>query len=187
MTDLPHGSNVSGQQPVAAPDALQRLWAPWRYNYVSQPNVTADMPAGCPFCVLPAKPATNDADSLILHRGEHNVIMLNAYPYNPGHLMVLPYSHTAALADLDEVTATELFQLTRRCVTLLENTLGCTGVNLGMNLGAPAGAGIADHLHMHAVPRWSGDTNFLTVTGSTRVLPRALDEIYQALLAGFNT
>ncbi|MEX2533605.1 MAG: HIT domain-containing protein [Nitriliruptoraceae bacterium] len=188
MTDTPHGLDVSGQQPDAAPDALQRLWAPWRYSYVAKPDDTpADKPAGCPFCVLPAKPASNDAASLILHRGQHNFIMLNAYPYNPGHLMVLPYTHTASLPGLDDDTATELFQLTRRSVALLETVLACTGVNLGMNLGAHAGAGIAEHLHLHAVPRWSGDTNFMTVAGSTRVLPRALDDIYDELAASFNT
>jgi len=169
-------------RPTAAPDALQRLWAPWRFDYV-----TAEAPPdGCPFCVLPARAKTHDRASLILHRGVHNVVMLNAYPYNPGHLMVLPYTHTAALTELDEAASTELFLLTRRCVAVLNATLECDGVNLGMNLGAAAGAGIADHLHMHAVPRWSGDTNFLTVAASTRVLPRALDEMYAALDGGFN-
>lgn len=169
----------TGQRPN---DTLQRLWAPWRYAYVAQDDTQID---GCPFCVLPARPTTQDRDGLIVYRGEHNVVMLNAYPYNPGHLMVLPYTHTADLGDLDDATATEMFLLTRRCVALLDTRLHCDGVNVGMNLGAAAGAGIADHLHMHAVPRWSGDTNFLTVAGNTRVLPRALDDMYDELAAHF--
>lgn len=173
--------NATPQQPS---DALQRLWAPWRYDYVANNDNSI---VGCPFCVLPARPADRDRDGLILHRGKHNVVMLNAYPYNPGHLMVLPYTHTAHLTDLDDSAANELFQLTRSCVAQLENALHCDGVNVGMNLGAAAGAGIADHLHMHAVPRWSGDTNFLTVTGNTRVLPRALADMYDALASGFAT
>jgi ATP adenylyltransferase len=162
-------------------DAVQRLWAPWRYAYVAN----AEPLDGCPFCVLPARAPEQDDTSLILYRGTYNVVMLNAYPYNPGHLMVLPYSHTADLQDLDAPVATELFALTQRCVAVLTDRLHCSGVNLGMNLGAAAGAGIADHLHMHAVPRWAGDTNFLTVAGNTRVLPRALGEMYHELADGF--
>jgi len=177
--DAPFATPPAG---VGAPDALQRLWAPWRFSYVSDSNPIE----GCPFCVLPARPTTDDRASLILYRGTHNVVMMNAYPYNPGHLMVLPYTHTAALDALDAGVADELFALTRTCVTVLEHTLGCDGVNLGMNLGSAAGAGIADHLHMHAVPRWSGDTNFLTVTASARVLPRALDDMYEQLHTGFH-
>lgn len=184
MTEGHQGVQRSGQQP--APDGLQRLWAPWRYSYVAKADETPEPNTpDCPFCALPAKPAGEDRTSLILHRGTHNVIMLNAYPYNPGHLMVLPYTHTATLATLTDDGAAELFHFTRRCVSLLETALSCSGVNLGMNLGADAGAGIADHLHMHAVPRWAGDTSFLTVAGSTRVLPRALDEMYDVLAATF--
>lgn len=176
MTDA---SSPSGQRPN---DTLQRLWAPWRYAYVTQDDDVID---GCPFCVLPSRPAEQDRAGLIVYRGEHNVVMLNAYPYNPGHLMVLPYTHTADLAELSDAAATEMFHLSRQCVALLQNRLHCDGVNVGMNLGAAAGAGIADHLHMHAVPRWAGDTNFMTVTGNTRVLPRALDDMYAELADAF--
>lgn len=176
MTDA---ATPSGQRPN---DTLQRLWAPWRYAYVTQNDDVID---GCPFCVLPSRPVEQDRAGLIVHRGTHNVVMLNAYPYNPGHLMVLPYAHMADLAELSDAAATEMFHLTRQCVALLDDRLHCDGVNVGMNLGAAAGAGIADHLHMHAVPRWAGDTNFMTVTGHTRVLPRALDDMYAELADAF--
>lgn len=166
-----------------APDALQRLWAPWRATYVQ----AAEPIHGCPFCVLPQQPVANDEAGLILHRGEHAYVMMNAYPYNPGHLMVLPYAHEADLVLLDDDTATELFTLTRQSVGVLTETLNCDGVNLGMNLGSAAGAGIPDHVHMHAVPRWDGDTNFLTVAADARVLPRSMTAMYHELAAGFNT
>jgi ATP adenylyltransferase len=140
---------------------------------------------GCPFCVLPDRGEDRDAESLILTRGERCYVILNAYPYNPGHLMVVPYEHVADLETLDDATSAELFELGRVSVGVLRRQLGAQGVNLGMNLGTTAGAGIADHVHLHAVPRWGGDTNFVSVIGAARVLPRALEEVYDALVAGF--
>ncbi len=162
-------------------DALQRLWAPWRFGYIGG----ADPVVGCPFCVIPARDPAEDRRSLILHRGEHAFVIFNAYPYNPGHLMVVPYTHEPDLEALDDEVAHELFELGRRSVRVLKERVHCQGINLGMNLGKAGGAGIAEHLHLHAVPRWSGDTNFISVIGAARVLPRALEEMYDELAPGF--
>ena len=170
----------SDQSGVGA-DQLQRLWAPWRFGYL----VGEDEIDGCPFCVLPARGRARDRDSLILARGEQAYVIFNAYPYNPGHLMVCPYAHVGEVEDLDEPTAQELWSLARRAVSVLKERVACEGVNLGMNLGAAGGAGISEHLHLHVVPRWSADTNFLSVVGSSRVLPRALEEMYDELAPGF--
>ncbi|TVP69674.1 MAG: HIT domain-containing protein [Nitriliruptor sp.] len=162
-------------------EGLQRLWAPWRFGYIAG----ADPVDGCPFCVLPARDAAMDRESLILYRGDHAYVIFNAYPYNPGHLMVVPYEHVAELEQLDVEVAAEVFALGRETVRILKERIGAQGINLGMNLGAVAGAGITDHLHLHAVPRWGGDTNFMSVVGAARVLPKALEEMYDELLPGF--
>ncbi len=140
---------------------------------------------GCPFCVLPARGPGADAASLILHRGEHAFVILNAYPYNPGHLMAVPYRHVAGL---DEVTSDELHEmadLCQRAVRALKAASGPHAFNVGINVGGLAGAGIADHLHQHVVPRWGGDTNFMPVVGQTRVLPELLEETYARLAPAF--
>ena len=168
------------QQGVAAED-LQRLWAPWRFGYIAGGAPIE----GCPFCVLPARDPAEDRSNLILHRGESAYVIFNAYPYNPGHLMVVPYAHERDLEALDDAAAAEVWALGRRSVAVLKDTLACGGVNLGMNLGAAGGAGIADHLHLHVVPRWIGDTNFISVVGASRVLPRALEELYDEVVRGF--
>jgi ATP adenylyltransferase len=162
-------------------DGLQRLWAPWRFGYLAGD----DPVVGCPFCVIPARDPADDRRSLILHRGDHAFVIFNAYPYNPGHLMVVPYGHEAELEELDDEAAHELFELSRTAVRVLKERVHCQGVNLGMNLGKAGGAGIAEHLHLHAVPRWVGDTNFISVVGAARVLPRALEEMYDELAPGF--
>ncbi len=162
-------------------DGIQRLWAPWRSGYI----IGGDEIEGCPFCVLPARGRAHDRENLVLFRGEHCFVIFNAYPYNPGHVMVVPFAHLSRLDKLDEPTAGELWQLGRRSAVVLTERLGAEGVNLGMNLGRAAGAGISDHLHLHAVPRWVGDTNFVSVIGATRILPRALDEMYDELAPGF--
>jgi ATP adenylyltransferase len=175
------GRDARHDQPGVAVEELQRLWAPWRFGYVAG----GEPLEGCPFCVLPARPTDRDRESLILHRGEHAYVIFNAYPYNPGHLMVVPYAHVAHLEQLDPAGADELWLLGRRAVAVLKERVGAQGVNLGMNLGGAAGAGIAEHLHLHAVPRWYGDTNFITVVGAARVLPRALEEMWDELAPGF--
>ncbi|MFT5222800.1 MAG: ATP adenylyltransferase [Glaciecola sp.] len=171
-------------QPAPA-DGFDRLWAPWRFGYVSGEG---DKPRieGCPFCVLPDRSAEHDRESLILHRGERAYVIANAYPYNPGHLMVIPYAHQADLEMLDQDTADEVWNLSRRSVAVLKERFSAQGVNLGANLGSVAGAGIAPHLHMHLVPRWGGDTNFISVIGAARVLPQALAEVYDRLLGAWD-
>ncbi|WP_052667302.1 HIT family protein [Nitriliruptor alkaliphilus] len=168
-------------QPGVATDQLQRLWAPWRFGYVAG----GEPLDGCPFCVLPARDPARDRESLILHRGEHAFVIFNAYPYNPGHVMIVPYTHEADLEALAADASAEVWELARRTVAILRRELRAQGVNLGMNLGTAGGAGIADHLHLHAVPRWGGDTNFISVVGAARVLPQALDEIYEHLAPAF--
>ncbi len=181
-TDGPRGGRGGRHdQPGIAVESLQRLWAPWRLGYVA-----GDDPIeGCPFCVLPERGPERDRESLILARGEHAYVISNAYPYNPGHLMVVPYRHHAELEALDAAVAGEVWELGRRAVGVLKERLGAGGVNLGINLGAAGGAGIAEHLHLHAVPRWVGDTNFISVVGAARVLPAALEELYDQLAPGF--
>ena len=173
--------DTRSDQPGVGIEGLQRLWAPWRFGYIAG----ADRVEGCPFCVLPARDPALDRASLILHRGDHAYVIFNAYPYNPGHLMVVPYEHVADLEQLDAEVAAEVFGLGRETVRILKERIGAQGINLGMNLGAVAGAGITDHLHLHAVPRWGGDTNFMSVVGAARVLPKALEELYDELLPGF--
>jgi ATP adenylyltransferase len=175
------GSDARQDQPGVAPDELQRLWAPWRFGYIDG----GERIAGCPFCVLPARDRDRDRESLILNRGRTAYVILNAYPYNPGHLMVCPYEHVAELEDLDGPCADELWELARAAVPILKERVRCQGVNIGLNLGSAAGAGIAEHVHLHVVPRWTGDTNFISVVGATRVLPRALEEMYDELAAGW--
>ncbi|WP_420804507.1 HIT family protein [Actinomadura atramentaria] len=163
------------------PDNFQRLWTPHRLAYIKgegRPS-GADAGEGCPFCEIPAM---SDEDGLVVSRGRTVYAVLNLYPYNSGHLMVVPYRHVADYAELDADEYTELAVLTRRALAALRKASGAQGFNVGMNLGHVAGAGIAAHLHQHVVPRWGGDTNFMPVVGHTRVLPQLLRET-RALIA----
>ena len=146
---------------------FERLWTPWRLAYVSG----ADESTGCIFCS-----ALNDDDAapLILFRGSHCFVILNLFPYNNGHLMIVPNRHVASLGDTTPEERLELMDLTQRAEAALNEAYAPHGMNMGINLGKPAGAGVPGHLHMHVVPRWSGDTNFMTVVGQTRVLPEEL-------------
>lgn len=148
---------------------MDRLWTPWRYQYISSAPAP---PEGCIFCIKPA--AQDDEANLILHRGRHAFVLLNLFPYNNGHLMVAPYAHAATLEEIDQPTADELFTLTRHAEALLRRVYRPQGINIGMNIGACAGAGVAGHIHMHLLPRWVGDAGFITTVGETRVLPEEL-------------
>ena len=155
---------------------MEKLWAPWRMAYIA-----VTQPEGCVFCT---KPETgNDREELILYRGETCFIIMNLFPYNNGHVMVVPYRHTADLLSLTATEQVEMMRLTQFCVRVLKDAINPDGFNLGMNLGRTAGAGIADHLHMHIVPRWNGDTNFMPVIGETKVLPDALLGSYDKIKA----
>jgi ATP adenylyltransferase len=159
---------------------MDYLWSPWRYRYVS----TAKPSDECVFC---AKIAQNrDAENFILHRGRFNFVLLNLYPYTSGHLMVVPYEHVPTLEQAAAATLAEMIALTRRAEMRLRAVYRPHGINVGMNLGECAGAGVAGHLHMHVVPRWVGDSSFMTVTGETRVLPEDLPITYSKLLDGWN-
>lgn len=149
---------------------MDYLFTPWRFSYVAAPR-----PEGpCVLCSIGRAPSAADPESFVVHRGETCYVVLNIYPYNPGHLMVVPYAHVARLAQLGEAELGELMSLTARAEAVLESVYHPQGINIGMNLGVSAGAGIAEHLHLHVVPRWTSDTNFMTVTGETRVLPEDL-------------
>lgn len=157
---------------------MEQIWAPWRIEYLLQPHKEG-------ICILCQKPQeTNDEANLILHRGKSNFIMLNAFPYNPGHLMVAPYRHIAKLEDLTEAELKEHSDMIKLGIRILKESVKPAGFNIGMNLGKIAGAGIDDHIHSHIVPRWQGDTNFMPVVAKTKVLPQALSESYNVLKAG---
>lgn len=181
MADDRTGHHPRLDQPDVALDDLQRLWAPWREGYL----VDGDKLEGCAFCVLPARDPGRDRESLIVHRGEHAFVLLNAWPYNPGHVMAVPYQHTGDLTELDDDASQEMWELGRRSVAVLTDRMHAGGVNLGMNLGRAGGAGIPGHVHLHAVPRWGGDTNFISVLGATRVLPQALEELHDRLVGAW--
>ena len=161
---------------------MDYLWSPWRYAYLS----TLKKPDGCIFCAM-AEDASHDEDWLVVFRGQHNFVVLNKFPYTSGHLMVVPYEHSASLAAITPQAAMELIELARASEMHLRSVYQPDGLNLGMNLGESAGAGIAGHIHMHAVPRWSGDSNFMTVTGETRVLPEELATTWMRLHKAFHT
>lgn len=165
---------------------METKFTPWRMQYIKrEPEGASATGNGCVFCAISSAAPEHDAANLILHRGEHCFVVLNLFPYNTAHLMVLPYAHTADLPGLDAATAGELFALTQRCVAVLNAEYKPHGHNLGMNLGHTAGAGIAEHLHMHIVPRWSGDTNFMPIVGGTKLIPEELDVTFSRLRTHF--
>jgi ATP adenylyltransferase len=154
------------------PDGLQRLWMPHRLAYIKGEGKPAGASAvECPFCAIPK---LSDADGLIVARGAQVYAVLNLYPYNSGHLMVVPYRHVADYTELTDAETAELADFTKRSMTALREASQAQGFNIGMNLGGVAGAGIAAHLHQHVVPRWGGDANFMPVVGRTKVLPQLL-------------
>jgi ATP adenylyltransferase len=156
---------------------MERLWTPWRMEYIK--SAGAENQEGCIFCDLPAK--GDDEAVFILARTDRAFTILNAYPYNPGHLMVAPLRHVGEMEELDEAELLDTNRLLQRSIRALREVMEPQGFNLGMNLGRIAGAGLPDHLHWHVVPRWGGDTNFMPVLGETKVLPELLSETYAKL------
>ncbi len=152
---------------------MDRLWSPWRYKYISDSEPKPD----CIFC--------DRQDRLIVHRTELCFVILNLYPYTSGHVMVAPNAHVASLAEAEETVAAEIMRLTRLTQRHLREIYAAPGFNIGMNIGACSGAGVAGHIHMHVLPRWPGDANFMTTVGETRVLPEELQTTFQKLFDAF--
>ena len=159
----------------------ERIWAPWRLAYVK--DASKDEEQECIFC---AKPKGEDEPNLIVHRGERCFVILNLFPYTNGHLMVAPYEHVGSLPELGAETTAEMMALTQRAMTILEDVYSPHGYNVGFNQGRVAGAGVEHHIHMHVVPRWGGDTNFMPVLADTRVMPQSLEQSYRALRGRFD-
>ncbi len=157
---------------------MKRLWTPWRMEYILSDK--RDEVTGCLFCTKAQQ--DRDRENLILCRGTFTYIILNLYPYNNGHLMVVPYAHTADLAGLDQPTLAEMMWQVRRSVEALKRSMTPDGFNIGINIGRAAGAGVEQHVHMHVVPRWMGDTNFMPVVGDVRLIPEDLPSTYERLL-----
>jgi ATP adenylyltransferase len=154
---------------------MDYLWTPWRYAYIT----AADRAPGCIFCEKIAE--NDDRKNFVVYRGEHCFIILNAFPYTSGHVMVVPYSHLDQLAKLPPAAAHEMMDLSQKMERLLREIYNAEGVNLGMNIGKCAGAGVAGHVHMHVLPRWTADANFVSVVGETRVLPETLEATYEKI------
>jgi ATP adenylyltransferase len=160
---------------------MDYLWTPWRYAYVS----AAEKSVGCVFCE--AAKEKDDTKSRIVYRGEHCFVILNTYPYTPGHVMVVPYTHLDELRKLSRDEANEMMALSQHMETVLRELYHPDGINLGMNIGKAAGAGIAGHIHMHVLPRWVADANFMSVVGETRVLPETLDVTWERMKKAMNS
>lgn len=159
---------------------MERIWSPWRMAYIQAAKEQGE-DGGCIFCDLPAE--GDDERTMILARGELAFVIVNSFPYNPGHLMVAPFRHVGAFTSLEAAELADVDALVSRSIHALEPEMQPHGFNLGMNLGRVAGAGIPDHVHWHVVPRWNGDTNFMPIIGETRVLPESLETTYDRLAA----
>ncbi len=153
---------------------MSRLWAPWRMEYVQAPKTE-----GCIFCDKPQQ--ENDRENLVLHRGRHSFVLMNLYPYNNGHIMIAPFKHCDTMHDLDQEVYSEIMFLAEKTMSILKKTMHPQGFNFGANIGEAAGAGIAEHIHFHIVPRWVGDTNVMPVIGHTKVIVQGLQETWDLL------
>jgi len=160
--------------------ANQRIWAPWRLRYVSNAKHTDE----CIFCAKPE--LGDDRDALIVHRGKRCYVILNLFPYTSGHLMVAPYEHIGRLQDIEPEVTAEMMSLAQQAMRRMESVYDPEGFNAGINQGRVAGAGVEGHIHLHVVPRWAGDNNYMPVLADTRVMPQSLEESYDALQGGFS-
>lgn len=184
MPELPDDVLIqaSGDLP-GVPDPFQRLWTPHRMVYIQGEGKPKD-DSGCPFCVSPTK---DDQEGLIVARGEHAFVVMNLFPYSPGHLLVCPYRHVPDYTDLGPEEVAEVGELTQRAMRIIRQVSNPDGFNLGMNQGDVAGAGIAMHLHQHVVPRWAGDTNFMPVVAGVRAVPQLISQARDQLAAAWNS
>lgn len=179
MTDAEDVRIEFANQQAAVPDAFARLWTPHRMVYIhGQSKPATPDAADCPFC---ASPERSDEDGLIVHRGETCYVLMNLYPYSPGHVLVCPYRHISWYWELTTAETAEFAAFTQHAMRVLRESVGVPGFNVGINQGAVAGAGIAAHLHQHVVPRWQGDSNFLPIIGQTKAVPELLGDTRQAL------
>jgi len=153
---------------------MEHLYAPWRYDYVSEEKIE-----GCVFCYISNN--ISDEKMQVVFSDEHCYVVMNKFPYSPGHMMVIPFFHTSNIEDLQDDVWLQMSKRVRQGVKLLKEVMPCEGVNIGMNLGRAAGAGIEQHVHYHMLPRWNGDTNFISTLGGTRVYPASFDEIFKKL------
>jgi ATP adenylyltransferase len=190
MTEPPRGfgeesgegaPELVGQDGAAVADGFRRLWTPHRLAYIKGAAISS-AELGCPFCRIPT---LEDDEGLVVARGEKVYAVLNLHPYNPGHLMVLPYRHVAELEDLTPEESSELMAFTQRAVRAMKKVAAPHAFNVGINLGAVAGGSLADHLHQHIVPRWGGDANFIAVVGQTKVIPQLLSETRELLVGAW--
>ncbi len=156
---------------------MEVMFTPWRYEYVK----SVDQQEGCIFCDKPSEPEGNDEENLILSRGKRCFVILNLYPYSSAHLMVVPYEHTGTIENLDAETLGEMMILTQECMRAIQEAYNPDGFNIGINIARVAGAGISDHVHLHLVPRWKGDANFMPVVAGVKVLPLALESVWRTL------
>lgn len=154
------------------------LWSPWRYDYITKSS--GSVKSDCVFCDI-LKNSASDEENFILHRAEFNFVILNIYPYTSGHVMVVPYEHLSSLAGASKASTDEMMDLVKDFTQRITNNYSPEGINIGMNLGRAAGAGVADHYHMHILPRWIGDANFMTAIGQTRTIPESLSTTFEKL------
>jgi len=172
--------NIDG---LGMPDGWQRLWAPHRLDYLRGENRPLDgYDVECPFCRIPK---LSDEEGLVVARGKHVYAVMNLYPYNPGHLLICAFRHVADLTDLSDEERNEISAFTAHAMRTIRNVSGAHGFNLGMNQGAISGAGVADHIHQHVVPRWGGDANFMPIIGKTKVMPQLLSQTRSDLAAAW--
>lgn len=163
---------------------MERLWSPWRYEYIASSGRVNTQAESCVFCQIGGHPE-DDETNFVLHRALHNFIVLNIYPYISGHLLIVPFEHVGDLDAVAKAATDELMDLTKRCQTALRQVYQPGGFNIGLNLGHAAGAGIVDHIHIHIMPRWTGDTNFMSTVSQTRVIPESLATTYSRLREKF--
>ena len=161
---------------------MKTLWAPWRMTYI-----LSEKTGECIFCEFPKQDRSKDKDNLILYRSSHNFVIMNRYPYNNAHIMIVPYVHTPSLDGLTDDALLDFMKVVQHSITSLQKTLMPEGFNLGINIGKVAGAGMEEHIHLHMVPRWAGDTSFMTVLGEVRVVPEHIMDTYDKLFAAFHS
>ena len=159
---------------------METVWAPWRMQYI-----LGNKERGCFFCQK-LQETERDRENYVIFRGTQAFALLNIYPYNNGHVMIAPYAHVSSLTALNDAQISDIFQITRRCEDALRETMRPEGFNIGVNVGKVAGAGVEDHLHVHIVPRWNGDTNYMTTISETRVIPQQLEDTYRLLVSYFS-